>query len=129
MMQDARQACVVMITAASQDEARSLARLLIEERLAACVQILPAMQSLYVWQGSTEQSDEILLLVKTTLDVFSHLEETVKRRHSYDTPEIIALPVIASSASYLSWMMKQVSSIDEKTEKQIIELEATPAAP
>ena len=89
-MENARQACVVMITAASQDEARSLARLLVEERLAACVQILPAMQSLYVWQGSTEQSDEILLLVKTTLDVFSHLEETVKARHSYDTPEIIA---------------------------------------
>lgn len=117
-MENARQACVVMITAASQDEARSLARLLIEERLAACVQVLPAMQSLYVWQGSIEQSDEVLLLAKTTLDVFSHIEDAVKRRHSYDTPEIIALPIIASSASYLSWMMEHVSPVDEIIEKQ-----------
>ncbi|MCP9493379.1 MAG: divalent-cation tolerance protein CutA [Pyrinomonadaceae bacterium MAG19_C2-C3] len=129
MMQSARQPCVVMITAASQVEAQGLARLLIEERLAACVQILPAMHSLYMWQGSIEQSDEILLLVKTMFDVFPRLEETIKRRHSYDTPEIIALPIIRSSAAYLSWMMKHVSSVDEKTEREIIEREATPAIP
>lgn len=120
-MDAARQACVVMITAASQGEAQELARLLIEKRLAACVQILPAMQSLYVWQGSIEQSDEVLMLVKTMLDAFPNLEETVKARHSYDTPEIIALPVIASSHSYLSWMMEHVSSIDEEIENQITE--------
>ncbi len=117
-MENTRQACVVMITSASRTEAQGLARLLVEERLAACVQILPAMQSLYVWQGSIEQSDEVLLLVKTTRDVFPRLEATVKARHSYDTPEIIALPIIASSDSYLSWLMEQVSSVDETIEKQ-----------
>ncbi len=118
MKSEVRQACVVMISAPNQDEAQRLARMLIEKRLAACVQILPNMQSLYVWQGSVEHADENLLLVKTTLDLFAQLEAAVRAEHSYETPEIIAVPAVASSRPYLSWMMEHVSSVDEIIEEQ-----------
>jgi len=118
MKPEMRQGCVVMITASNQDEAQQLARMLIEKQLAACIQILPTMQSFYVWQGSVEYADENLLLVKTTLDLFAQIEAAVSAAHSYETPEIIALPVVASSRPYLSWMLEQVSSIDEIIEKQ-----------
>jgi len=98
------QPLVVFITAPHRDEAVRLAEMLVGARLAACVQILPEMESVYRWQGVVERQPEILLLVKTTKAKFAELEREVRSLHSYDTPEIVALPIVAGSAPYLKWL-------------------------
>jgi periplasmic divalent cation tolerance protein len=110
MAGEEREPVVVLMTAGSRDEAVRLAEMLVGSRLAACVQILPEMESVYWWEGAMERTPEHLLLVKTTLDNFARLEEEVRALHSYETPEIIALPVSASSAPYLEWLMTTTKS-------------------
>jgi periplasmic divalent cation tolerance protein len=100
----ADEAIVVLMTAASGEEAARLADLMIGAHLAACVQILPAMESVYRWQGKIERQAEILLLAKTTRSKFEELEREVRALHSYETPEIIALPIVAGSTPYLEWL-------------------------
>jgi periplasmic divalent cation tolerance protein len=95
---------VVLMTAPSADEATRIAEMLIEQKLAACVQILPPMTSIYVWKGEVERASEILLIAKSTQAKFDELEESVRAIHSYETPEIIALPIVAGSPPYLSWL-------------------------
>ncbi len=97
---------VVLMTAPDRDEASRIAELLVNSRLAACVQILPEVQSVYRWKGEVERNTEILLLAKTTSDKFDELDRAVREIHSYDTPEIIALPVNAASESYLKWLLE-----------------------
>ncbi len=97
-------AIVVFMTAANGEEASRLAEMLVGAHLAACVQILPEMESVYRWQGKIERQAEVLLLVKTTVEKFDELEREVRALHSYDTPEIIAVPVTAGSESYLRWL-------------------------
>ena len=97
---------VVLMTAPDRDEASRIAELLVHSRLAACVQILPKVQSVYRWKGEVERNTEILLLAKTTSDKFDELDRAVREIHSYDTPEIIALPVNAASESYLNWLLE-----------------------
>jgi periplasmic divalent cation tolerance protein len=92
------------MTAANGEEASRLAEMLVGAHLAACVQILPEMESVYRWQGKIERQAEVLLLVKTTVEKFDELEREVRALHSYDTPEIIAVPVTAGSAPYLAWL-------------------------
>jgi periplasmic divalent cation tolerance protein len=99
-------AIVVFMTASNGEEAARLADMLVGAHLAACVQILPEMESVYRWQGKIERAAEILLLAKTTKSKFEELEREVRALHSYDTPEIIAVPVVAGSASYLDWLIK-----------------------
>jgi len=99
---------VVMITAGSRAEAESLAEMLVTRRLAACVQILPEVLSIYRWQGKVERNSEHLLYVKTTHARFAELEREVKAAHSYDTPEVIAVPVVAASEHYLKWLRVNV---------------------
>ena len=103
-------AIAVFITAANKEEAGRLAEMLIEERLAACVQILPEMESVYRWQGKVERQPEVLIIAKTISSKFAALESKVRALHSYETPEIIALPVNASSAPYLEWLTATVKS-------------------
>jgi periplasmic divalent cation tolerance protein len=103
-------AIVVLITAANDEEARRLAEMLVGENLAACVQILPKIQSVYRWKGSIERQDEILLIAKTVALKFEELEREVRALHSYETPEIVALPIIAGSAPYLEWLAAGVDS-------------------
>jgi periplasmic divalent cation tolerance protein len=93
------------MTAANGEEAARLADLLIGAHLAACVQILPEIESVYRWEGKIERQAEILLLAKTTRSRFEELEREVRALHSYDTPEIIALPIVAGSAPYLEWLI------------------------
>jgi len=95
---------VVLMTAATNEEATRIAELLVNKKLAACVQILPEMQSIYVWKGAVQREREFLLLAKTTSANFADLEREVRAIHSYETPEIIALPITASSESYLKWL-------------------------
>jgi len=95
---------VVLMTAANGEEATRLAEMLVGAHLAACVQILPEMESVYRWQGQVERQSEVLLIAKTTREKFDELEREVRALHSYDTPEIIAVPVITGSAPYLDWL-------------------------
>lgn len=84
--------------------------MLVQNRLAACVQILPAIESVYRWQGSIERSSEVLLLAKTELGKFAELERQVRASHSYETPEIIAVPVTAISQPYGQWLSVSLES-------------------
>lgn len=97
-------AVVVFITAPNRDEAGELAQMLVETRLAACVQILPRIESIYRWQGRVERQEEVLLLAKTLRSKFDDLEREVRARHSYETPEIVAVPIEYGSVAYLGWL-------------------------
>lgn len=99
---------VVMVTAASRTEAEMIAKTLVEVHLAACVSLLP-IHSIYTWQGEVQSEDEWQLLIKTDLKKFSQLESKVRELHSYEVPEIIALPIIAGSQSYLNWISENVA--------------------
>ncbi len=104
----ATEAIVVFMTAANREEAGRLAETLVEKRLAACVQILPEMESVYRWQGRVERQREVLLIAKTTQLKFGKLEKEVRELHSYETPEIVAVPLIAGSGPYLEWLEASV---------------------
>ena len=96
---------VVLMTAASADEAGRIAEMLVSQKLAACVQILPAMQSVYIWQGQVQRESEVLILAKTTQNNFAELEREVRAMHSYEAPEIVALPIVNGSKPYIEWLV------------------------
>ena len=104
-------AIVVFMTAANGEEAARLADMLVGAHLAACVQILPEIESVYRWQGKIERQSEVLLLAKTTSSRFDELEKEVRALHSYDTPEIIAVPVTAGSTPYLDWLESSTARV------------------
>ncbi|HEY0077067.1 MAG TPA: divalent-cation tolerance protein CutA [Pyrinomonadaceae bacterium] len=101
-------ALMVVMTAGSREEAVRLAEMLVGARLAACVQILPEIESVYRWQGEVQREAEILLFAKTSAACFPDLEREVRALHSYETPEIIALPLSQASAPYLAWLGENV---------------------
>jgi periplasmic divalent cation tolerance protein len=112
-MQEANEVAVmVMMTAGSREEAARLAEMIVGARLAACVQILPEMESVYHWKGEVRREPEFLLLVKTTESRFPLLEREVRALHTYETPEIVAIPIIAASAPYLEWLTGTVKGSD-----------------
>lgn len=94
---------VVLVTVASLEEAEAIAHSLLAEKLAACINIFP-VSSLYIWQEKINQDQEYQLIIKTNLNKFNELAERIKTLHSYEVPEIIALPIIAGSQSYLNWL-------------------------
>ena len=99
---------VVYITA-SGENARDLASALVREKLAACVNRIPGVESTYTWEGRVERDTEDLLIVKTRTDLFDRLKQRVQELHGYDVPEIIAVPIAAGSESYLEWMTASLS--------------------
>lgn len=102
---------VVLVTCGTLTEARKIARKVVGKRLAACVNvILSPVESHYIWKGKSEKAREYLLIIKTTSARLAKLEAEVKRLHSYDVPEFIALPVAAGSRDYLGWLHENVSS-------------------
>jgi periplasmic divalent cation tolerance protein len=103
---------VVLCSCSDAQAARGIANALVEQRLAACVSILPAVESVYRWQEKIENANEALLLIKTTSERFPALREKILELHSYDTPEIIALPIVAGLEKYLHWLGEQVSLPD-----------------
>lgn len=101
---------VVLMTAASSEEGARLADMLIEANLAACVQILPKMESVYRWKGKIERESEVLLIAKTLHARFEELERRVRAMHSYETPEIVAIPAAEVSPPYLKWLVASLDS-------------------
>jgi periplasmic divalent cation tolerance protein len=101
-----KQSVLVLTTFPADGDAETLAATLIEERLAACVNILPPMRSVYRWQGKVEKADERQLLIKTSLGRVRALEKRVKELHPYDVPEFLALMVDQTSKDYLSWVVE-----------------------
>lgn len=95
---------VVFMTAASAEEAMRIAEALVDRKLAACVQVLPEMQSIYLWKGEVERAREVLMIAKTTMAQFDGLQSQLRAIHSYETPEIIALPIVAGAEDYLKWL-------------------------
>jgi len=99
---------VVFITTGSLDEAMKIARTLVEEKLAACVNVVPEVFSFYWWESKLQEDKEALMIVKTTASAFPALEAKVKELHSYTVPEIIALPIKAGYKGYLDWVAGSV---------------------
>ena len=99
---------IVLTTAGSHDEARKLAQALVERRLAACVNIVPRIESVYHWQGKVESAEEWLLIIKTQAEAFERVRDAIKELHSYELPECVMLEVSAGSEAYLKWIAENV---------------------
>jgi periplasmic divalent cation tolerance protein len=99
---------VLLTTAGSTEEGATIARALVERRLAACVNIIDPVRSIYRWEGTVHDDREILLVIKTTAAAFPDLERVVRELHSYDCPELLQLPVSGGEARYLAWLDGQI---------------------
>jgi periplasmic divalent cation tolerance protein len=97
-----------MVTAANRRECRKIARHLVEAKLAACVNITQPIESIYCWEGKIADEKELLMLIKSTRRLFPEIKLEISRLHSYDTPEIICLPIVAGSQDYLQWVSDSV---------------------
>ena len=95
---------LVLTTAGSEEQARSIARELVDRRLAACVNIVAHVCSVYRWEGQVQEEDEKLLVIKTAQRLFPRVREAIRELHSYDVPEVIAIPLAAGDESYLRWL-------------------------
>ena len=101
---DQTSAIIIFITASSSEEAQKIATALVEEKLVACVNIIPQVRSIYWWEGKVCQDDEVMLISKTKQSLFTTLMDRVKALHSYEVPEIISFPVSEGSPEYISWI-------------------------
>ena len=95
---------IILTTAGSQEEADKIAHALVDRRLAACVNIVPRIESVYRWQGEVETAQEWLLLIKTQAELYERVRDALKELHSYDLPECVMLEVTAGSHEYLDWV-------------------------
>jgi periplasmic divalent cation tolerance protein len=96
----------VLVTVGSEEEAVGIARAVVEERLAACANLVPGIRSIYRWKGEIWDTEERLLIIKTRATLFASLQSRIRQLHSYDVPEIVALPITAGSADYLDWVLE-----------------------
>jgi periplasmic divalent cation tolerance protein len=102
---------IILTTAASVDEARRIARTLVEEHLAACATLIPAVESIYHWDGKVESAGESLLLLKTSVSQLAALEARLHALHTYKVPEFLVLPVESASEGYLAWIRKSLTQV------------------
>ncbi|MBO3798727.1 MAG: divalent-cation tolerance protein CutA [Thermoproteota archaeon] len=98
----------VLTTTGGREEAVKIARILLERRLAGCVQVLGPVSSLYWWKGKIEEAEEWLCVIKSREDLYEELEKTIRENHSYEVPEIITMPIVSGSRSYLEWMSMEL---------------------
>jgi periplasmic divalent cation tolerance protein len=101
---------VVFSACATLDEARRIANKLIEGRLAACVNVMPGVRSFYRWKGVIEEADECLLVIKSSRDLLDRLRLELEKAHSYEVPEVVAVPIVAGSPNYLNWLESELKS-------------------
>lgn len=99
---------VILVTASSEDECRKIATHLVENKLAACVNITQPIVSIYRWEGKIDQGQEYQLFIKSTRELFPEIKTAIAKLHSYQTPEIICLPIIDGSPDYLQWIADSV---------------------
>ena len=107
---------IVLVTTPNSAEAARIAEALVSERLAACVNVVPAIESIYRWEGKVTRDSEALLIIKTTDDRYPDLERQVKQLHSYSTPEVIAVRIEQGSEEYLQWLRD--STIEDQTQRE-----------
>jgi uncharacterized protein involved in tolerance to divalent cations len=100
---------VVLSTCASLEEAERIARTLVEKRLAACVNVTPAVRSFYRWKGEIEDDQEILMVIKSSRALFHQLRIEIEKLHSYEVAEVIAMPIVDGSEAYLGWLDQELS--------------------
>ena len=100
---------VVFITVSGEEEGRKIARLLVGERKAACVNVVPGADSIFWWKGKIDSGQESLLIVKTKASLFPEVVDLVKSAHSYEVPEIVAMPIVAGNEDYLEWLDQECS--------------------
>jgi len=106
------EAVVCLTTCSNEEEAEKLARALVERRLAACVNLVPGVRSIYRWKGAIETEGEVLLLIKTLRERTAALEKAIGELHSYDVPELVVLPIDSGSPAYLDWIGENVAPKD-----------------
>lgn len=104
------QVLVVLVTAPTMDEAARLGRALVEERLAACANLVPGIRSIYCWQDAVQDDAEVLLMIKTAGSMWHKLQQRVVELHSYETPEVLALPTAYGAPAYLQWLGAQLGT-------------------
>jgi periplasmic divalent cation tolerance protein len=104
---------LVFVTCGNAKEAEQIGRSLVEKRLAACVNVLPGLTSWYWWENKLTQDQEILMVIKSSREIFRELEKEVLRLHSYAVPEVVALPIVEGSMNYLSWIEQSLRKSDE----------------
>jgi periplasmic divalent cation tolerance protein len=100
--------CLAYVTASSKEQALAIGRALVEQRLAACINVLPGMTSVYRWQGEMEEGDEAVLIVKTERRLVDGVVAAVKKLHSYDVPCVLVLPVTGDNDEYLRWLRSEL---------------------
>jgi periplasmic divalent cation tolerance protein len=100
---------VILSTCASEQEAHKVARVLVEERLAACVNVVPSVRSFYHWKGAVESGNEWLLLIKSSRELFDALAARLESIHSYEIPEVIALPILDGAGGYMNWLQANLA--------------------
>ena len=101
---------VVLSTCASAEEAAKIARALVEKKLAACVNLMPAVRSFYRWKGAIEDEQESLLVIKSSRALFDQLRAEIEKLHSYEVPEVIAVPIVDGSEGYLEWLDRELAA-------------------
>jgi periplasmic divalent cation tolerance protein len=107
---------IVFVTTPTSEEANRIAEALVAQRLAACVNIIPAIQSIYRWEGKVTRDQESLMIIKTTDERYTELERVVKELHSYSTPEVVALRIERGSEQYLKWLRESVLEVTHSSE-------------
>jgi periplasmic divalent cation tolerance protein len=112
-----RAASVMFVTAGSAEQAETIARALIEERLAACVNIVSPIRSIYRWQDAVQTDTEHLMIIKTGAALFAKVEARVRALHSYEVPEVIALPIVAGAKPYLDWIFASTAAPSRAAKK------------
>jgi periplasmic divalent cation tolerance protein len=113
MPENSSPARIVLTTAANLEEASRLGRTLVEEQLAACATLIPAVESIYRWKGNVESASEAMLLLKTGVDQLTALENRLHQLHSYELPEFLVIPVEAGSSAYLEWLLGSLARGDK----------------
>jgi len=103
---------VVLTTCSSAKEAERVARALVEKRLAACVNVMPGVRSVYHWKDAIEEEEEVLLVIKSSRALFDRLRGEIERLHTYELPEVVALPIVDGSQGYLTWLDRELAKTE-----------------